>query len=1075
MRILFRVSLVLFCCLGIAPSQDASGVIAGRVSDPTLAAIAGAQVTATNQETGLKRVATTTEDGSYRIPVLPVGVYSVQVSKPGFRSEIQTGVRLEILQVRTVEFTLQLGQISETVTVQSQAPLVDTETSQAGQVIKTEQVTNLPLGRRNFLQLTFLAPMATPASSDFRSTEIGRGSAVPATAGQRPEQNNYQIDGIDNKETGRNSYAISPPVDSISEFKVQTGMAPAEFGRGGGAIINVVTKSGSNQYHGTLYEFLRNDFFDARPYFASAKSPLKLNQFGGALGGPVIHNKLFFFGNYEGLRLSASGNPALYQLFTANERQGIFTTPIVDPITKIPFPNNTIPQNRIDPISQKILPLVPLPNRSDPLRNYIFSPQPGATTTDNTVGRVDYVAGAKNSIFGRYLFNQESYQSAAAFPPPANSGGTDLALRAQGAGIQWTHILNAGMVDSFGIGYNRYHNLLATLNSFKNNYISPSGITNTLADTDPLFWAVPNVTVTGWNMPSDGTPNYRTTNQYQVQNSLFWNKGRHNIKIGGDVRKVQEDMFYTGGNGGTVFGNRYTGNNIADFLLGDPSQVSKTARATNWNSSVHYLGGYIQDDWKVSSRLTLNLGIRYEVESAIRQSDNGGIGFDLTRGIMLISQYVRNRALVESFYQSVRPDIPIQFVDHRAPYNTDYNNVAPRVGFAFRAHNTTVIRGGYGIFYDAPQVESLASSDDFAPNTLRPVWTASPTIPDLTYNPEGATAAEQTLAQAPLTIFPFLSRDYPYGTIHQWLLSVEQQLSRSLVVEGLYQGSIGYHLLQLDNPDVKLPGPGTVQNLLPYPQFARIQSYGDTGRSWYNGAAIKAEQRFSRGLSYLVAYTFSKSLDTASSVNVTPQFTDPTKRLQTAKGPSDFNAANRFSAAFEYALPFGSGRSLANHLARPLDRLASGWGVRGTVLLQSGFDASPAMAVTRVGICAAACSARPDRVGNGNLPKDVRSVDHFFDVNAFQLLPAAGVSGRVGNAGRNILVQPGSKNHDLQIFKDTKIAETHRLEFRFELYNAWNHANWGAAATSLETPTTFGVISSRGSPRTLQFGLKYYF
>lgn len=1069
----------LACCsvfFSILLAQDTTGTIAGTVSDSSEATVAGVQVTVTNENTGLKRAAISGNNGSYRIPFLPVGFYAVQVSKEGFKSQAQTGVRLEILQVRTVDFKLALGQVSETVTVESQAPLVDAETSQAGEVIKAEQVTNLPLGRRNFMQLTFLAPMSTPANSDFRSTEIGRGSSVPASAGQRPEQNNYQIDGIDNKETGRNGYAVSPPVDSISEFKVQTGMAPAEFGRGGGTIINVVTKSGSNTYHGTLYEFLRNQIFDARPYFASGKTPLKLNQFGGALGGPIKHDKLFFFGNYEGLRLAQGGNPSLMRVFSENERQGIFNTRIYDPVEKKYFDNNAIPQSRIDPTSLKILDLVPHANRSDPLRNYVYDGRPaGRTTTDNAVGRVDYILGTNDTLYGRYLFNQEQYGTPQTMPAPANSGGKNLDLRAQSASVHWNHVISPSLVHNLSLGYTRYHNLISTLNSFKNNYVADVGITNTLSDTDPLFWAAPNVSIPGYTMPSEETPNYRTTNNYQIQDSLFWNKGRHNIKLGGDLRDIREFMFYTGGNGSTSFSNAYTGNNVADFLLGLSSSVSKTARATQWNSKVYYLGAYIQDDWKVSSRLTLNLGLRYEVESALRQQDNGGLGFDLATGTMLVSRYATNRSLIEDFYVSTRPDIPLAFSRHRAPYDADTNNIAPRVGFAYRLRDKTVLRGGYGIFYDAPQIQSMASSNDFAPNTLRPTWTASPTAPSFGYNPEGKTSAEEALRKAALSTFPFTDRYFPYGVIQQWMFSIQQQLSSSLVIEGLYQGSTGTHLLSFDNADMKLPGPGNVQQQLPYPQFARIQSFQPNARSWYNGAAIKAEQRFSRGLSYLVAYTYSKSLDTVSTLNVGPQFTDPTRKLETSKGLSDFDVRNRFTAAFEYSLPFGKGRAIGGDFSGVLDRLVSGWGARGSVSLQGGFPASPSMNISRVGICASSCVSRPDRIGDGNLSADERTLDRYFDVTAFQVLPPGGTSGRVGNAGRNILIQPDSKNLDLQIFKNTRIFENHTLEFRWEMYNAFNHANWGSAATNMEAPDTFGVISSRGAPRSMQFGLKYQF
>jgi outer membrane receptor protein involved in Fe transport len=1058
-----------------AMAQNTSGTLAGQVTDSSSAAIPKAQVTIVNQETGLRRVVETNDDGAFRVPFLPVGVYSVQARKDGFRSEIQKDVKLEILQTRSVDFTLQVGAVTETITVQTEAPMLETESSQSGEVIKSEQVTNLPLGRRNFMQLAFLSPMSTPASRDFRSTEIGRGSSVPSTAGQRPEQNNYQIDGIDNRDSGRNSYAISPPVDSITEFKVQTGMAPAEFGKGGGAIVNVVTRGGTNTYHGTLYEFVRNDRFDARPYFASAKSPLKLNQFGGALGGPVKKDKLFLFGNFEALRQRTAGSPPLYRVFSDSERAGVFSTAVRDPFTGVPFPNATIPKSQVNPISQRILELVPTANRNDPARNYIFEGRkPAEINTNNVVTRADYNMGASDTFYGRYLFNQEKYTSSAAWPTPTNAGGTDLALRAQGASAHWNHIVSPTLINNASFGYTRYRNLLGTLNSFKQDFINQIGITNTLSAVDPLFWGVPNVSVTGYNLPSDSTPNYRTTNNYQFQEALFWSHGSHNIKVGADLRDTREHMFYTGGNSSHGFANAYSGNVVADFLLGLPSSVSKTARATIWSSRLHYLAAFAQDDWKVTPRLTVNLGVRYEVDSALKQADDGGLGYDLASGTMLVSQYIKTKPFIESFYRDIRRDVKVSFVDHRAPYDADTNNLAVRAGFAFRARRNTVLRGGYGIFYDSPQVPSLASTNDFAPNTLRPVWTGSPTRPDLTYNPEGATSAESTLQSAPLSIFPYVSRNFPYGKIQQWLFSVQQQVNQGLVIEGLYQGSNGVNLLAFDNLNARLPGPGSVQSQLPFPAFARIQAEVMNARSWYHGAAIKAEQRFWRGMSYLASYTYSKSLDTASTLNAAPVWTDPTQRLETAKGPSDFDARNRFSAAFEYQLPFGRNRALLKNLGRA-DRLVSGWGARGSVYFQTGDLASASMNLARTGICASACTARADRVGVGNLSKDERTLDRFWDISAFQLISNGGVDRRVGNGGRNILYQPGTKSHDLQIFKNTRLFETHTLEFRWEMYNAWNHANWGSASSNVEVPATFGKILSRGGGRTMQFALKYAF
>jgi Carboxypeptidase regulatory-like domain/TonB dependent receptor len=1073
--------MVLVCSLFVASTtgafaQNATGTITGVVRDPSNAVLPATHVTVNNESTGLTRKTVANQDGEYRVPFLPVGIYSIRVEKEGFKAQVQTGISLDVQQVRSVDFALQLGTVNETVTVESHAPLLDTATSQAGQVIKNEQITNLPLNVRQFMQLTYLAPMAVPAARDFRSTEVNRDTSMPASAGQRPEQNNYQIDGIDNKENGRNNVAITPPVDSVSEFKVQTGMAPAEFGRGGGTIINVVTKNGTNEFHGTAYEFLRNNKLDARSFFSDRKSPLKRNQFGGAIGGPVVRNKLLFFANYEGLRQASSGNPPVGKVFTANERNGIFTTPVKDPFTGAPFPNNTIPQSRFDPISQNILKLIPLPNNpGDAARNFIFNDVPSGHTPRNAVvGRTDYMMSSKDTLFGRYLFDQEVSVTPPQLPAPALSNGRNFSLRAQSASAHWNHVVGPNMVNSFTLGFTRYRNQNSTLNAFKQDFVATSGITNTLAAVNPLFWGTPIITIPGYLMTSEVTGNFRSSNNFQLQDSVLWNKGRHTIKLGADVRDIRAHLFYTSGNGSIQFQNSYSGNNVSDFLLGVPSQVVKTARAPVASSHVRYLGTYIQDDWKLAPKLTLNLGLRYEVESAARFNDNGMAGFDVSTGTIVFSKYVANLPAIQAFYKNIRPDLPYRISDHRSPYDADTNNIAPRIGLAYNVAPRTVIRAGYGIFYDSPQIEAFADSS-FAPNLLGPVWTADPLKPGFGYNPEGAVSAEESLRTAALTPgFPFLTRDFKYGKVQQWMLSIQHQLNSRLVAEVLYQGSNTVHLLVFDNINIRPPGPGNVQQTLRWPGYIRTENYADWARAGYNGAAVKIEQRPWHGLSYLAAYTFSKSIDQASTVNVDVVWVDPFN-YRTAFGPSDFDARNRFSLAWEYALPFGKGKALLNGLPGVADKFLGGWGVRGITFLQTGLPQSPSENLSRNGVCAVSCSARPDRIANGNLDKDVRTINRFYDAAAFRLNAPGGADRRVGNSGRNVLIGPGTNNIDLQIFKDTRIHESQRLEFRWEMFNAFNHTQWSPPATNLESPATFGVITATAPPRIMQVVLKYSF
>ncbi len=1070
--------LLVFTVSGLA--QNTTGSISGIVKDSSNAVVSNATIHVTSTETGLARTVKTNESGEYIVSQIPIGTYTVAADKTGFKTEQSNNVQVQILSTVTVNFSLQVGEASQTVFVNAQGAQLDTQSSEAGTVIESRQINNLPLNVRQFMQLVFLAPMTVPATNDFRSFEIPRNTSVPAAAGQQPENNNYQIDGMDNRESGRNGFSISMPIDSVAEFRVQTGMPPAEFGRGGGAIVNVVTRGGTDKYHGSAYEFIRNNIFDAKPYFSNGTSPLKRNQFGASLGGPVLKQKLFLFGNYEGLRQAATGNPPVGLVPTVDQKNGIFTTAITDPSNNNqPFTNNTIPSNRINPISAKMLQLFPNPNVTGASGyNFIFNDVPSAHLSYNyAVGRVDYNMRPRDNMFVRYLYDQEVTNTPPTLPLPAFSGGKSIELRAQGLGAQWNHIYSPTLLNTFSLNYTRYHNQLATLNSYRQDFITTSGITNTLSAVSPLFWGVPNISIPGFLTPSDLTPSYRTMNEYQATDSVVWTRGKHTFKLGGDLQRIQTDMFYTGSNGFFSFANKYTGNNFADFLLGDADSVGKTTKSTNWNTWTNYMAAFLQDDWRPTSSLTMNFGIRYEVESAIKMSDSCGLDMSFANGVatQIVSTQCKSLAEIQNFSSAVRPDVLLQTTSHTAPYNADTNNFAPRFGFAYAMGDNTVLRGGYGVFYASPQVASTASSNNFAPNDLAPTWVSSPTTPTYSWNPEGQTSGVQTLKNAALTVFPFLSRSLPYGLVQEWNLNIQRKINNGLALEVMYQGSKDDHLMLFNNTDFRAPGPGNVQALLPYPQYARIQNFSTAGYSNYNGGSIRLEQSPWHGLNYLLAYTYSKSLDNGSTLNALPVWTDPFNQNGTAYGPSDFNATHRLSIAYTYFLPIGQGKALLGSLHGVGDKVLGGWGVRGITQLQSGLPQSPSMNLSREGICASACTARPDRVGNGNLSRGTRTIKHFYDVNAFQLLPAGGVSGRIGNAGRNILISPPINNFDFQLFKETTLRETQSVEFRWEMYNALNHTQWLAPGTNVESPSTFGVITGTQPPRIMQFALRYSF
>jgi len=1080
---LFLLSLMAVEAIG----QVATGNITGIVMDQSEAILPNAKVTAFNQATGLTRETFTNTLGEYRVPLLPVGVYTLRVEVSGFKAQISKGIKLEIQQTARVDFQLQLGDVQEVITVDTQTPLLETETTVTGTVIKNEQVTNLPLNTRQFMQMVFLSPFATPASRDFRSTEVNRDTAVASGGGGRPEDNNYQIDGFANQETGRNGFSVAPPVDSIAEFKVQTGTASSDFGRGSGTMINVVTKGGTNQIHGTLYDFLRNDLFDARPFFATRKAPLKRNQFGGAIGGPIIKNKVLVFGNYEGFRQRSAGNPAVGRVPTQEERNGLFTTAIRDPLTGQAFPQVNglwqIPVERMSPISRKILELWPTPNTNDILaRNFRFEPPSVPVNRDNLAIRGDYNATSRDNLYVRYVMNDDTSDTPPRFDNGA--GGRIFTLKAWTLGGHYSRVFSPRVVNDFGFGYMKYDNTNSGYLSNGKNLHQEVGITNVLAYTSPLFTGTPNITVPGFLAPGELTPNYRTTKAYEFSDSLSWQKGSHGLRFGGEFRVVDTSLFYTGGNGSHEFQNRYSGDNFADFLLGLPSSLSKTARAALNATRPRYLAGFIHDDWKISSKLTLNFGLRYEVETAAASARRDTIGFNQQTGEVLLSENIADRGRIEDFYKNVRPDIKIKFVPYDAPYDTDKNNFAPRLGLSYQMPKNTVVRAGFGIFYNAPQGAALANSVDFAPNTLRPIWTGDPVRPVLRlpdgseiatgYNPEGTGGPESTVRfPSPLTIFPFYSRDFPYGSNYQWMMSVQHQLTQTFVVETQYLGSRTTHLLGFHNTNYAAPAPGAVQSRLPYPSFARIQGQFSGLDAYYHGMGIKVEQRLNHGLTYLASYTWSKSIDTASTLNVNPEFTNINNFWGSARGLSDFDVRHRFVYSYQYELPIGKGKFLAGDVSSVLNQFIGGWGVRGITAFQSGFSYSPTMNLARANYCAISCNARADRIGNGNLSKSERTLDRFWDFSAFVLPSTA--NPRAGNGGRNILVGPGINNWDMGVFKNFQISESKRLEFRYEMFNAWNHGQFNAPPNSLENATTFGRITSARDPRISQFVLKLTF
>ncbi|MCI0625000.1 MAG: carboxypeptidase regulatory-like domain-containing protein [Acidobacteria bacterium] len=1069
-------------------AQTAAGTFTGIVTDPSKAVVPGVEVTATNQATGLTRTAITNNAGEYRLAFLPVGVYNLQTQLLGFKTQIVRDIKLEVQQTIRADFQLEIGEVGQTVNVEAQTPLLETEKTDVGTVISNQQVSTLPLNSREFMQMIYLTPFTIGAARDYRSFSAFRDTPVPSGGGARPEDSNYQVDGFENREGTFNNVSVMPAVETISEFRVQTGAADASFGRSPGAMINVVTKSGTNEFHGSLYDYLRNDVFDARPFFAAGKSPLKRNQFGGSLGGPIVKDKVLFFANYEGLRQRAGGSPTIGRVPTGDERNGLFSIPIRNPLSGEEFRKVgdkwQIPADLINPISQKLLQYWPLPNyASGGVSNWRFLSGSVPTNRDNYSFRGDYNIRSGDNLYVRYVLNDDLFSQPGRFPSQAGQQINEL--KAWRLGGHYNHVFNPAVVNDFGFDYMRYSEFTTNPRSFGENIYRSVGIINTLADSVPFTTGIPSIGITGYLDPGDVGGAHQFTHLYEFVNNLSWQRGSHFFKFGGSARNTDQSIFWQVVPGNTSFYNAYSGDNFADFLLGHPSYTFKAVRLQPGASNIKSFAAYFHDDWKVTPKLTINFGLRWDVEPAFESPFHDVATWDHGRGMMLLSEHTDNRGPIEAFYRDIRPDIKIGFYPQKTAYDADKNNFQPRIGMAYRLRDKTVLRVGAGVFVGAPLAALGSWDNEFAPNFLYPQWVANSTSPIITladgrqiptsYNPEGNAGGPESTACCgiPLTLFTRLDRSFPYPLTYQWTMGLQRQLTQTLVLEAQYLGSRTNHLLGYDNLNVaNAPSPDPIQPRLPYPSFFRIMGSINGQDAWYHGLGVKVQQRHSNGLSYLASYTWSKALDTGSTLNASPEWTDPLNRWATAKGPSSFDARQRFVVSYQYELPLGRGKRFGSQISGWLDQFVGGWAVAGISSFQSGFLYSPSMRLGRVNICAGSCVARPDRAADGNLPDSQRTLGRYWDRNAF-VLPDP-TNPRIGNAGRNILRGPGINNWDLGIFKRFRVGENKIAEFRYETFNTFNHPQFDAPSSSTES-NFFGVITSARDPRISQFVLKFLF
>jgi outer membrane receptor protein involved in Fe transport len=1081
---LFRkVGLLAALCLasgGLLSAQTSFGTVVGTVTDDSGAAVPNVSVQITNEGTSAARQATTDASGNYTFPSLPSGVYTVQAELKGFRTEVENGVKLDVNQTLRVDMSLKVGDVTERVEVSATAAQLQTDTSTVATTMDNKKVVELPLNGRSFTQLTVLVPGAVGTGAGIYQSS---GTTV-SVSGLRSENNNYTLDGVNNNETFFKSYGVQPSIDAIQEFKVQTNITSAEFGTGAGANVNVVTKSGTNEFHGAAYEFHRDNHLSTSDYFINkaglTKPIFRQNQFGGVLGGPIKKNTTFFFVNYDGLRFSQgqsilsivptqaqlSGNLSLDAL--GNPAPQIYdpaTTRVVNGVKiRDPFAGNIIPANRIDPAMTEYARIfLPAPNTNVNGNNYINT---SANVNNGNQGmiRVDQRFGNNNTLTGRYNINDSHNIQPTAQPSVNNTIGNTFT----NAMISDTHTFGALTVLDVRLGYHRNNleiadnapgGLEATtkyINTFGFQGVPPiKGI--------PLY---PQYNVNGvFNVGQQGYPFPDDT--WSLLGSVSRIQGKHLLKAGIDFRYMHnlDDGYFTGN---FLFTSdttndpqniATTGQSMASYLLGLPNQALRNVGATAAIMRKHDYSGYIQDDWKATSNLTVNLGIRYDYLGWPYSRDNTLGSFDLNNGAYLWD----GQNPVTGQGPNARPGI----------VDPQYKNWAPRVGLAYRLGDKTTIRSGYGLFYSGNylwEAQGIRGNYPYAISETQTNLndTATPSTVEKTFSPILVVTPG---ANVPLTDQHIVARDNKTSYTQQWNVSVQRRLTNDLLAEVGYIGNKGTHLTMFINRNTAPPGPGDVNARRPYPILGPTSEMANWASSHYEGLQAKLEKRFSQGLTFAANYAFGKVIDVGGSgfsSSASPQ--DP-NNMRADRGLSSLDRRHIFSLNWVYSLPFGKGRRFGANFGTFEDALFGGWEITGIMTANSGSPFTAGFGQDIANIGARSISQRANIIGDPY--EGAHSISGLWVNPAAFAAPAPYTFGTVG---RNTLIGPGFYQWDLGGYKNFKLTERFTFQFRAEIFNITNRANFSNPAADVSSPTTFGRITGlSGRPLEAQFGAKVLF
>ncbi len=1052
MRHIFTIlaSAILVLSSSVVWGQSTTSSLTGTIADSTGALVPGASVTVTSKATNIAYHASVDAQGSYRVSQLPPGSYSVQITASGFQTYNIQEITLQVDQQARQDIALSVGQASQTVEVSGSAPLLDTVASNVGQVVDPRQIQDLPLNGRDYLQLATLAAGVSPIApgvSSPASTWTGTSVVSISIAGLREDDVSYLYDGIETRNGWYGAAGLLPSIDNIQEFKVEQAGSSAAFGDAGG-FINVVTKSGTNQTHGTIYEFLRNNDLDARAYFDPLSGPpaFHQNQFGASLGGPILKNKMFYFLNYEGFR-QTQPNSTITTVPTAAELGGNFSAlpqQLVNPYTGAPFAGNIIPTTSFSPVGTKLLSYFPAPNGAYAGGSNYLSVTDTTDNWDQGSGRVDYVISSKDTVFGRYT--QQAQTTVLGGINIYNS--QTFPTHPKSIAIGWTHVFNPTLVNNLRFGFTHTETGETRAFGFDPTYANPAGLKN--VGLQPGSYGVPRLSIAGYANPggANGTEVIRE-GLFMVTDGVSLTKGRHNITAGVDIRYDPTYLYEDWQGTNLSFNGNYTGNSIADLLVGVPSSGGSADGDPTLNFRRWYQAYYVEDSFQVNKRININGGVRYEYAQPPVDTRNHVGSFDLATGTSLTYPDTNSLGL------------------NRQMVHPRYLNFSPRIGFNILplASGNTVVKGGFGLYYLQPNLNQFEVEVDTPKYYSVNFYNNSPAGQPLAFT------ADQLFSPALAGTSPgsgqsvsFINPNNVTPYSYEWSLGVQQTFLKTWLLDVTYLGSAAHHFEQRIISNPLLPNNTTRFPLYP----GGAQENLNEGSSIYDGITARVEKRYASGFSFLGTYTFSKCLSDPWQ----DQFSWHPLNTKLDRGHCADDLNHRLSLNSIYELPFGQGKKFLNQ-GGLLNEAVGGWQVSAI----ASFYTGPWLTLSSNQNLGNFINALPDVTGPVNDSSSSKGlgkngkVGPYFNVQNVHAVTTLGVQ---GNAGVADIRSPGAQNWDLALFKKFNATERYNLTFRTDFFNAFNHANFTGLVTNVNT-SNFGNVSSSLAGREIQFSLRLNF